>query len=103
MSAIHEVSKPYWPSAHQRRLAPRSARARPPLPAAAAAPATPRCSAGPRALQPQRPDRPIAVAAPQDPQFESASSGASHTYPMQAGNIRKNGHICIKGRPCKAS
>ena len=34
-------------------------------------------------------------------QFESTDAGASHTYPMQAGNIRKGGHIVIKGRPCK--
>ena len=34
-------------------------------------------------------------------QFESTDAGASHTYPMQAGNIRKGGHIVIKNRPCK--
>jgi translation initiation factor 5A len=34
-------------------------------------------------------------------QFESAESGASFTYPMQAGNIRKGGYIVIKDRPCK--
>ncbi|KAL1198366.1 Eukaryotic translation initiation factor 5A-2 [Cardamine amara subsp. amara] len=33
--------------------------------------------------------------------FESSESGASKTYPQQAGNIRKGGHIVIKGRPCK--
>jgi len=33
--------------------------------------------------------------------FESADAGASLTYPQQAGTIRKNGHIVIKGRPCK--
>ena len=34
--------------------------------------------------------------------FESkADSGASKTYPQQAGAIRKGGHIVIKGRPCK--
>ena len=33
--------------------------------------------------------------------FESADSGASTTFPMQAGLIRKGGHIVIKGRPCK--
>jgi hypothetical protein len=33
--------------------------------------------------------------------FESAESGASHTFPMQAGLIRKGAHIVIKGRPCK--
>merc|ERR1712039_1140568 len=36
-----------------------------------------------------------------DPTFESAESGASHTFPMQAGEIRKGSHLMIKGRPCK--
>jgi len=36
-----------------------------------------------------------------DVHFESTDSGASKTFPMQAGNIRKNGYIVIKGRPCK--
>lgn len=36
--------------------------------------------------------------------FESkADSGASKTYPQQAGTIRKNGYIVIKGRACKVS
>uniref|UniRef100_M4D7I7 Translation initiation factor 5A C-terminal domain-containing protein n=2 Tax=Brassica campestris TaxID=3711 RepID=M4D7I7_BRACM len=33
--------------------------------------------------------------------FEPSDAGASKTYPQQAGNIRKGGHIVIKGRPCK--
>jgi translation initiation factor 5A len=33
--------------------------------------------------------------------FESADAGASLTYPQQAGTIRKNAFIVIKGRPCK--
>ncbi|CAL5199461.1 unnamed protein product [Lathyrus oleraceus] len=34
--------------------------------------------------------------------FEAAAdAGASKTYPQQAGTIRKNGYIVIKGRPCK--
>jgi len=35
--------------------------------------------------------------------FESTDSGASHTYPMEAGQIRKGGFIMIKGNPCKVS
>mmetsp|Transcript_31439 Transcript_31439/g.38029 ORF Transcript_31439/g.38029 Transcript_31439/m.38029 type:complete len:158 (-) Transcript_31439:240-713(-) len=34
-------------------------------------------------------------------EFEGADAGAATTYPMQAGSIRKGGHIVIKGRPCK--
>merc|ERR1712110_27845 len=33
--------------------------------------------------------------------FETADAGASHTYPMQAGEIRKGSHLMIKGHPCK--
>ena len=33
--------------------------------------------------------------------FESTDAGASETYPMEAGQIRKGGHIMIKGNPCK--
>ena len=35
--------------------------------------------------------------------FESADAGSSHTYPMEAGQIRKGGFIMIKGNPCKVS
>jgi translation initiation factor 5A len=38
-----------------------------------------------------------------DVHFDSADAGASLTYPQQAGTIRKNGFIVIKGRPCKVS
>jgi translation initiation factor 5A len=33
--------------------------------------------------------------------FESTDAGASLTFPQQAGTIRKNGFMVIKGRPCK--
>jgi len=33
--------------------------------------------------------------------FEQAASGASLTYPQQCSALRKNGHVVIKGRPCK--
>ena len=35
--------------------------------------------------------------------FESTDAGASHTYPMEAGQVRKGGFIMIKGNPCKVS
>ncbi|KAF7000239.1 hypothetical protein CFC21_016174 [Triticum aestivum] len=38
----------------------------------------------------------------EDHHFESkADAGASKTYPMQAGAIRKGGFLVIKNRPCK--
>ena len=36
-----------------------------------------------------------------DEDFSQADSGASHTYPCMAGDIKKGGHIMIKNRPCK--
>ncbi|TVU44945.1 hypothetical protein EJB05_04409 [Eragrostis curvula] len=38
----------------------------------------------------------------EEPHFESeGDDGASMTYPVPASSIRKNGHLVIKGRPCK--
>ncbi|XP_006813641.1 eukaryotic translation initiation factor 5A-1-like [Saccoglossus kowalevskii] len=36
-----------------------------------------------------------------DHDFHSGESGASETYPAQCSSLRKNGHVLLKGRPCK--
>ncbi|KAK2079772.1 Eukaryotic translation initiation factor 5A-1/2 [Prototheca wickerhamii] len=38
-----------------------------------------------------------------DVHFENTDAGASKTYPQQAGTIRKNAYIVIRGRPCKVA
>lgn len=37
----------------------------------------------------------------EDLTFEGGDAGASHTIPMQAGAIKKNGHVMLKSKPCK--
>lgn len=34
-------------------------------------------------------------------EFESVASGAAEFYPQQCSLLRKNGHVVIKGKPCK--
>ncbi len=39
----------------------------------------------------------------EDETFETTDAGSSHTYPMEAGQIRKGGYLMIKDRPTKVS
>jgi translation initiation factor 5A len=38
-----------------------------------------------------------------DYKIESTDAGASATIPMEAGQIKKGGHMMIKGKPCKVN
>merc|ERR1719408_117225 len=34
-------------------------------------------------------------------EFEAVDAGASHTYPMECGELRKGSYCMLKGNPCK--
>ncbi|OWF39825.1 eukaryotic translation initiation factor 5A-1-like isoform X2 [Mizuhopecten yessoensis] len=36
-----------------------------------------------------------------DSDFQTTESGASQSYPQQCSALRKNGHVIMKGHPCK--
>eukprot|EP00747_Dinoflagellata_sp_TGD_P152879 gnl/TRDRNA2_/TRDRNA2_177348_c0_seq11.p1 gnl/TRDRNA2_/TRDRNA2_177348_c0~~gnl/TRDRNA2_/TRDRNA2_177348_c0_seq11.p1 ORF type:complete len:196 (+),score=54.66 gnl/TRDRNA2_/TRDRNA2_177348_c0_seq11:79-588(+) len=38
-----------------------------------------------------------------EPTFESTDAGAAHTYPMEAGELRKGSLVMLKGHPCKVA
>lgn len=38
-----------------------------------------------------------------DYDFSTGDAGASHTYPMEAGQIRVGGYMTVKDRPAKVS
>jgi len=58
------------------------------------------CASPPPPLDPSKSG--IAMSDSEEHHFESkADAGASKTYPQQAGTVRKNGFLVIKGRPCK--
>merc|ERR1711982_77654 len=39
----------------------------------------------------------------EEPTFETADAGSAHTYPAEAGTLRKGSHVMIKGHPCKVA
>ena len=39
----------------------------------------------------------------EDLEYEAGVSGGTLTYPVAGGSVRKNGHMMIKGFPCKVT
>jgi translation initiation factor 5A len=35
--------------------------------------------------------------------FDATDSGASLTFPLQAGDLKKGSHVCVSGHPCKVT
>merc|ERR1719221_2127011 len=38
-----------------------------------------------------------------DETFERVDAGSPHTFPQQAGELRKGSHVMLKGKPCKVA
>ena len=38
-----------------------------------------------------------------DETFDKVESGASMTYPMQVGSLKKGGYAILSGKPCKVN
>ena len=43
------------------------------------------------------------TSAAEEETFEKADAGASLTYPVQAGSLKKGSYVCIQDHPCRVS